>query len=107
MIYTFHACVINECKSGLEEGKGLQERQSTRFQKYFSEPTIFPKVRAASYFDIDIDILLDDVLVCTRITTEEAMITDIINVQQMLYIFLYSFSRSENLEFLTQWYWVV
>ena len=107
MIYTFHACVINECKSGLEEGKGLQERQSTRFQKYFSEPPIFPKVRAASYFDIDIDILLDDVLVCTRITTEEAMITDTINVQQMLYIFSYSFSRSENLELLTQWYWVV
>lgn len=74
---------------------------------FLSEPTIFPKVRAASYFDIDIDILLDDVLVCTRITTEEAMITDTINVQQMLYIFLYSFSRSENLEFLTQWYWVV
>ena len=107
MIYTFHACVINECKSGLVEGKGLQERQSTRFQKYFSEPRVFPKVRAASYFDIDIDILLDDVLVCTRITTEEAMITDTINVQQMLYFFLYSFSRSENLEFLTQWYWVV
>lgn len=87
MIYTFHACVINECKSGLVEGKCLQERQSTRFQKYFSEPTVFPKVLAASYFDIDIDILLNDVLVCTRITTEEAMITDIINVQQMLYIF--------------------
>lgn len=94
-------------KAVLRKERAYKKDKARAFKIYFSEPTVFPKVRAASYFDIDIDILLDDVLVCTRITTEEAMITDTINVQQMLYIFLYSFSRSENLEFLTQWYWVV
>ena len=42
---------MNECKSGLEEGKVLQGRQSTRFQKCFAEPTVFPEVRVVSYFD--------------------------------------------------------
>ena len=42
---------MNECKSWLEEGNVLQGRQSTRFQKCFEEPTVFPEVRVVSYSD--------------------------------------------------------
>ena len=44
-LYTF------ECESGLKEGKVLQGRQSTRFQKCLAEPIVFPEVRVVSYFD--------------------------------------------------------
>ena len=94
-------------KAVLGKERAYKKDKARAFKNIFQSLQYSLKSEQLLILTLTLIFLLDDVVVCTRITTEEAMITDTINVQQMLYIFLYSFSRSENLEFLTQWYWVV